>query len=73
MSISNWLTNGKVSFAVVQVNSRDILVCTSNVGAHRVIFVEDALTGKRVFGPASQHHPSGEDIDKLVLELVKEL
>jgi len=73
MPISTWLYNNKVTFSVVPYESKQYLVCTSDVASHNVHFVEDLETGKRVI---NTNHPminSGKDMDDLVKELIKSL
>lgn len=69
---STWLSNGKVKFSMVIVNEKQYLVCTSIVGSISVKFVEDILTGKRVF-PTLEENRSVDNIDDLVKLLISQL
>lgn len=73
MSLSTWLSNGKVTFSIVRPENKNLLVCTSNVGSHKVIFVENLETGKRVFPTESQYINSGKEMDDIVLQLAEQL
>jgi len=73
MSISTWLSNGKVKLSNVQTADKNIIVCTSDVGSHRVIYVEDVQSGQRILGPVNQHLASEQDINDLVINLAEQL
>lgn len=44
-----WKHNGKVEFSIYNSGNKEYLVCHSIVGSVRIRFIEDLITGKRIF------------------------
>lgn len=70
MSTSYWLNNNKVIFSVVTVDSIKYLVCHSNYGGHKVVYVENLVTSERKF-PEKHFIESGQGYDDVVMECIK--
>lgn len=74
MSNSIWLNNGKVTFSIVKVQDKDILVCIKSTGVGEIKFIEDLKTGNRVFPTSGQQNLSTQDeTDNFVRHLVEQL
>jgi len=67
-----WLNNNRVSFSIVDVKGKEVLVCTTVVARCTLKFVEDIHTGKRAF-PSESQLDSDMQINDLIQLLALQL
>lgn len=74
MSNSTWLNNSKVTFSIVNVQDKDILVCIKTTGIGEIKFIEDLKTGKRIFPEIGQQNLTTQyETDNFVRLLAEQL
>ena len=67
-----WKHNGKVEFSIYNSGNKEYLVCHSIVGSVRIRFIEDLITGKRIF-PNREQKQQFSDAEDLIQHLIEEL